>query len=68
VQAVVAPLSGKINADQALKFAESIARGERDATDIIKDARQSKRVNLKRAAFYWLWGGRAGLQARVTVR
>jgi hypothetical protein len=30
------------NADQALKFAESIARGERDATDIIKDAFKDK--------------------------
>ncbi len=37
-----APLPGKVKAEQALKFAESIARGEPDATDIIKDAFKDK--------------------------
>ena len=33
-----APMPGKIDAQQALHFAESIARGEPDAVDIVKEA------------------------------
>jgi pyruvate dehydrogenase (quinone)/pyruvate oxidase len=41
-----APLPGKVKAEQALKFAESIARGEPDATGIIKDAFKDKAREL----------------------
>jgi len=37
-----APLPGKVKADQALHFAESLARGEKDAMNIIKDALKDK--------------------------
>ena len=37
-----APLPGKVKAEQALHFAESIARGDKDALDIIKDAFKDK--------------------------
>jgi pyruvate dehydrogenase (quinone) len=46
LEAVVDPntaaLPGKVKAEQALKFAESIARGEPDAKDIIKDTLKDK--------------------------
>ncbi len=41
-----APLPGKVKAEQALKFAESLARGEKDAVDIIKDAFKDKAREL----------------------
>ncbi len=41
-----APLPGKVKAEQALRFAESIARGEPDAKDIIKDAFKDKAREL----------------------
>ena len=37
-----APLPGKVKAEQALHFAEAIARGEPKATDIIKEAFKDK--------------------------
>ena len=37
-----APLPGKVNAEQALHFAESLARGEKDALNIVKDAFKDK--------------------------
>jgi pyruvate dehydrogenase (quinone)/pyruvate oxidase len=37
-----APLPGKVKAEQALKFAESIARGEPNAKDAIKEALKDK--------------------------
>jgi len=37
-----APLPGKVNAEQALHFAESLAKGNQDAMDIIKDAFRDK--------------------------
>jgi pyruvate dehydrogenase (quinone)/pyruvate oxidase len=37
-----APLPGKVNAEQALHFAESLARGNKDAMKIIKDAFKDK--------------------------
>ena len=46
VDSNTAPLPSKIKAEQALKFAESIARGEPDATDIIKDAFKDKAREL----------------------
>ena len=41
-----APLPGKVKAEQALRFAESIARGEKDAVDIIKSAFKDKAREL----------------------
>ena len=41
-----APLPGKVNAEQALHFAESLARGEKDAVDIIKNAFKDKAREL----------------------
>ena len=41
-----APMPGKVNADQALHFAESLARGEKDAMDIIKGAFKDKAREL----------------------
>jgi pyruvate dehydrogenase (quinone) len=41
-----APLPGKVNAEHALHFAESIARGEKDAVDIIKEAFKDKAREL----------------------
>jgi len=41
-----APLPGKIKAEQALHFAESIARGEKDPLDIIKEAFKDKAREL----------------------
>ena len=37
-----APMPGKVSADQALHFAESLARGEKDAMDIVKAAFKDK--------------------------
>jgi hypothetical protein len=42
VDPFTAPLPGNINAQQALKFAESIARGEEDPVRIIKEAVMDK--------------------------
>ncbi len=41
-----APLPAEVKAEQALKFAESIARGEPDAKEIIKDAFKDKAREL----------------------
>jgi pyruvate dehydrogenase (quinone)/pyruvate oxidase len=41
-----APLPGKVTAEQALHFAESLARGEKDAADIIKAAFKDKAREL----------------------
>jgi thiamine pyrophosphate-dependent acetolactate synthase large subunit-like protein len=41
-----APLPGKVNAEQALHFAQSLARGEKDAADIIKAAFKDKAREL----------------------
>ncbi len=41
-----APLPGKVQAQQALHFAESLARGEKDAVNIIKDALKDKAREL----------------------
>src|SRR5581483_1250596 len=38
VDPLTAPLPGNISAEQALKFAESIARGEEDPVQIMKEA------------------------------
>ncbi len=46
VDSNTAPLPGKVKAEQALRFAESIARGEPDARDIIKDAFKDKAREL----------------------
>jgi hypothetical protein len=46
VQAVVdpnePPMPGNVTMDQALKFAEALARGQRDATGIIKTVLEDK--------------------------
>jgi len=38
VDPLTAPMPGKINAEQALHFAESLVRGEPDAVEIAKEA------------------------------
>jgi pyruvate dehydrogenase (quinone) len=41
-----APMPGKIKMDQALKFAESIARGEPKGLEIVKEALKDKAREL----------------------
>ena len=46
VDPLTAPMPGKINAEQALHFAESLVRGEPDATDIFVTAMKDRAKQL----------------------